>query len=101
MRFAWDTQLTDLLHNPIANEKGEPVILGDLVINALMTQDRKELDGAAKFARYQLACKVHSHEDLDVSELALIKEIVGNVLTPLPVGRIWDLLEHPLAKEAF
>ena len=96
MRFAWDTQLTDLLHNPVANEKGEPVTLSNLVVAALMAQDRKDLNGAEKFTRYQLAAKVAANEDIDVTEAALIKEVVGAVVTPLPVGRIWELLEKPL-----
>lgn len=97
MKFAWDTPLTDLSGHAISNEQGEPIMLGGLVVNALMTQDRKELDGAAKFARFRLATLVAESKDIDVTDAALIKEVVGNVLTPLPVGRIWDLLEHPLS----
>jgi hypothetical protein len=97
MKFAWDTQLVDLFGRPITNEAGTPALLGDLVVSSLMVADRKDLDGAEKFARFRLAAKVSANEDIDVTEAALIKEVVGNVLTPLPVGRIWELLEKPLA----
>lgn len=99
MKFAWNTQLRGLNDEPLANEQG-PIVLRDLVVTALMTQDRKDLDGAAKFARYQLAAKVHNGADVDVTEAAIIKEVCGNVLAPLPVGRIWELLENPIAEKA-
>lgn len=96
MKFAWDTLLLTLDQVAVNNEQGHPVVLRDLVVTALMSQDRKELTGADKFKRYQLAEKVSRDADIDVTEAATIKEVCGNVLTPLPVGRIWELLEHPL-----
>jgi hypothetical protein len=96
MKFAWDTPLTDLTGAPINDERGTLVLLGGLVVQSLMIQDKKDLDGAAKFARFRLATLVAENKDIDVTDAALIKEVCGNVLTPLPVGRIWELLEHPL-----
>jgi hypothetical protein len=95
MKFAWETKLVDFAQSVIVDEKGDPIILGNLIISALMTQDRKELDGVAKFKRFQLASKIQQNQDIDVTEAALIKEVCGNVLTPLPVGRIWELLNSP------
>ena len=96
MKFAWDTKLTDFCGNPVNDERGQPVLLGDLVVSALLAQDRKDMDGKAKFERFQLAAKVQRADSIDVTDAALIKEVCGNVLTPLPLGRIWELLEHPL-----
>jgi len=98
MKFAWDTNLVDLGNRNLIDENGVPIILGNLVIQALLTQDKKEVDGKEKFARYKLAIKIEHNDDIDISEASFIKEIVGNILTPLPVGRIWDLLDSPLPK---
>ena len=97
MKFAWDTALTDATGRAIVIEDGSTISLGNLAIQALtVPTDPKTDDGAAKFKRYQLALKIAANEDIDVSGAALIKDAVGLALTPLPVGRIWDLLEHPL-----
>jgi hypothetical protein len=97
MKFAWQTQLTDLSNNPVLDQQGNPITLGFLVIQALMAPEKEDVDGAAKFARYKLADRVMSGWDIDITDAALIKTVVGKVLTPLPLGRIWDLLEHPLS----
>jgi len=96
MKFAWDTQLTDLSGRGVNDEQGNQITLGFLVVQALMAPEKEELDGAAKFARYKLADRVVNNGDIDITEAALIKTVVGTCLTPIPVGRIWDLLEHPL-----
>lgn len=102
MKFAFDTPLADMDGNTILNEQGQGIPLGVLIVQALMAPEKKELSGMDKFLRYQLAAKVHKNigvsnsADIDITEAALIKEVVGNVLTPLPLGRIWELLEHPL-----
>jgi hypothetical protein len=99
MKFAWDTVLTDLSGRTITTEDGSTISLGSLAVQALMTPvDPKTDDGAAKFKRYQLALKVSANEDIDVSGAAAIKDAAGAVLTPLPLGRIWDLLEDPIAR---
>lgn len=97
MRFDWSTTLMDLAGREIVDERGTPVMLGTLVVQALMTQTKEELNGAEKFARFRLAERVTANADIDVTDAALIKEVVGAVLTPLPVGRIWELLEKPQA----
>jgi hypothetical protein len=96
MKFAWDTQLTDLSGRAVNDEQGNAITLGFLVLQALMTPEKEELDGATKYARYKLADCVMSNGDIDIIEASLVKTVVGNCLTPIPVGRIWDLLEHPL-----
>jgi hypothetical protein len=96
MKFAWDTHLTDLSDRVVKDEQGQPVTLGFLVLQALMAAEKTELSGADKYARYKLADRVMNNGDIDITEAALIKTVVGNVLTPIPVGRVWDLLEHPL-----
>lgn len=96
MKFAWDTNLVDFSGNTILDENTQPILLKTLVVQALMAMDKKETTGADKFRRYQLAVKVHKEEEIDVTEAALIKDVVGNVLAPLPVGRIWELLERPV-----
>lgn len=95
MRFAWDTKLTDLAGRVILDERGNDIALGTLAVQSLLTQSKDDLDGVQKFARFRLAAQVAANADIDVTDAALIKEVVGAVLTPLPVGRIWELLEHP------
>jgi hypothetical protein len=100
MRFNWETVLTDLSGRVVKDEDGCAITLGALAIQALMTPvDPRTDDGAAKFRRYCLAVKIVACEDIDVSGAAAIKDAAGAVLTPLPMGRIWDLLERPVSGE--
>ena len=98
MKFNWDTVLTDLSGRVVKDEDGCAITLGDLAIQALMIPvDPKTDNGAAKFRRYCLAVKIVACEDIDVSGAAAIKDAAGVALSPLPMGRIWDLLEHPVS----
>ena len=96
MKFAFDTPLIDIAGSTLNDEHGQSIQLGTLIVQSLMAPQKAELSGLDKFHRYQLAAKVHKNEDIDITDAALIKEVAGNVLTPLPLGRIWELLEHPL-----
>lgn len=96
MRFDWNTKLVDLSGRDVVDEHGNTIALGTLVVQALLTQGKDDIDGAEKFSRFRVASCVAANADIDVTDAALIKEVCGNVLTPLPVGRIWELLEKPL-----
>lgn len=95
MKFDWDKNLTDLAGKLIVDESGKPITLGHLCVQSLLTPDRREVDGLTKFTRYRIAGKIVDGDEIDVSEAATIKEVCGNTLAPLALGRVWEMLERP------
>lgn len=97
MKFAWNTALVDLEDQEVKDQNGNSVSLGVMAIRALTAPDAREIPGEEKVKRFIAAQKIQTGHDLDLTEAALVKDIVGRMLSPLPVGRIWDLLERPIA----
>lgn len=67
-----------------------------IVIGALMGNYSDEnVSGAEKFSRGQLAQKINTGGNLDltIEELAKVKELVGKFGTPLSVFQIYNLIE--------
>jgi hypothetical protein len=64
------------------------------IVNALLSPVQSE-KGVDKIKKYELAKKVYASDevDLDENEIKLIKERVGDLYTPLIVGRIFELLK--------
>lgn len=85
---------------PMPNGDTKPpadLLLGDVAVVALesMIEDDKQLSGADKFKRDELARKVYRAKAavLTLEELALIKERIGKVYAPAVVGAAWRLLD--------
>jgi len=60
------------------------------------TEKTRSLDGAAKFARGQLAHRIYNEDDptLTAEEIVLLKECIGDVeLNPIVVMRAYELLD--------
>jgi hypothetical protein len=74
--------------------------LGDLALVALLaqTEEDKNLDPRKKYERDQLARKIFKNADaiLSPEEIALIKERIGKVYGPGPIGAAWPLLDPTL-----
>jgi len=51
--------------------------------------------GDDKVMRYNLALRLHNNDitDLNLDELKLLKDLIGQAFTPLIVGQAWELLE--------
>lgn len=81
----------------MVDEKGKPVLLNGLCVNALLADYQGEvLTGAQKLDRYKLAKRLHVTADeieITVEEAALIKELVAKSYTPLVVGNVYAALE--------
>jgi len=50
-------------------------------------------DGKEKFDRYKLAEKIQNGGELDIEEVAKIKDLVGKIYTAAIVGPVWLALE--------
>ncbi len=103
MKINFSTPLTSLTGEPLEELKSDgktkkPILLRDVAINALMslTENDKNMSGTEKNSRYMLGMKLVSQSDvieLEVEEVAKIKELIGKVYLPVIVGIAWQLLE--------
>jgi len=95
------------------DEKGNPVTerveltMKRLCQNFLLIEKRdttgrdKPLSSEEKFNRHNLALEIHNADDeidLSVDDVKLLKDLVGELGTPLVVGQAWPILDPP-AKE--
>lgn len=97
MKIDFEQTIHDLSGEPIKKspKNTKPITLGEVVIEALLatTQSDASLSGEEKFKRFELALKCKGTTDLKVEEISSIKNRVGEVWSPLVVGRVWSILE--------
>lgn len=74
-------------------ENGKPVILRDILVNSLMSLSKQDvgISGVDKYKRYELAMNLDGN--LKSEDITLIKKLVGQMYTPLIIGRVYDILE--------
>ena len=72
--------------------------LSDIAVQALVsfTEADKALTGQQKFELANLAQKIYKADivDIELSDLAKIKERIGSIYPPVLVKGAWDLLEN-------
>jgi len=79
-------------------EGGDPLKLKDVCIEALLATYKEEsITGKEKLDRYLIAEKIAKHDteielDLDVEDIAKIKDLVGKAFGPGIVGPCYKLL---------
>ncbi len=85
------------------NQHGQPILIGDLLLEALLLDDVHS-DATQRVSRYKLSQRVYkcTHEkvleDLAVMEISaeeavLLKELVAKKFgNPLVLGQLWELL---------
>jgi len=83
--------------------KDREVSLSVVCANALLMPfpDERNIDGAEKVKRFEIAMKVMDTKKrlhLEAEEIAKIKELVGKAFPPLIVGRAYELLDPKPAK---
>ena len=95
--------------NQIINN-GEPQWLGETTLADVMkaallstpnptNPDAKELTGKQKYQRWDLVKRINDELkrsqiiNLESSEIAFVKEIIGKVFQTIIVGQAWDYLE--------
>ena len=73
---------------------GKPLTLAHACAEVLLANDTKA-DGLDKLKRYDLASKIYKGEkdSLTVEEIVLIKELAGQMFTPLIVGQLYPMLD--------
>jgi len=64
------------------------------IVNGLLSPVQNE-KGVEKVKKYELARKVYSSDEVDLTaeEITLIKERVGETFAPVIVGQCWEALE--------
>jgi hypothetical protein len=71
--------------------------LQKIIVDALQANVKGEesIAGTEKVKRFQLAVKVYSGDEVELSaeDIALIKDLIGKLYGPLVVGRSYELLE--------
>lgn len=101
MNINFNAPILNLDGNEIT-EGGEAVTLRSVAINALLATladgagRPEQLGGTEKVRLATLAQAIHSAEDeldLEVEDVALIKERIGRAYQPLAVMQAWKLLE--------
>lgn len=98
MRVNFDQPLVDLdgklIEEGAEGEKKE-VTLRVVCINALFTPDEKDNpSGEKKLERYLLAQRIATGEaEVDVTELALLKQLIGKYFGVIVVGQVYPMLE--------
>jgi len=79
------------------NCTGPPLTLGGVALRALTAQfeDERNLSGEEKFARGELALRVHKGGRIDVSaeDIATIKKLIAKGYGPLIVIRAWSMID--------
>lgn len=103
MKKNFDFILKELNGKPATDAADKPIPASKVLTDALLTLGEKDRDlgGAEKVKRFQLAEKVMGGGLLDYSidELTMIKDLVGRNFPPLAVGQIWAYLEkEPVAE---
>ena len=86
------------LENPNCKlPKKDPLTMKIVCTNSLLTpaQEDKNIDGNEKAKRFELAMRIYTEDEIDLSidELKLLKDLIGKLYTPLVVGRAYQILD--------
>jgi hypothetical protein len=101
MKFDMQTSLTGFNGDPIKKSENDdsPVTLGETLSMACVNASpQKHADGDAKLKIYRVLQKVGIKDveeiELEAEEVALLKELVGDMYGVAVVGAVYDLLEQ-------
>lgn len=99
----FDANLKNILEEELLDEEKQPIPMRKVIATALVadTEESRKVSFESKEERYQLACRIIKGGDIDlnVKELALIRDLVGKNLTVVAVGQISKALESELGRE--
>jgi hypothetical protein len=78
----------------VLDDQGQTVTIKSLLVNALLAGDQKD-DGMVKVSKYELAKRIYSQDNVEVSEkdIVMLKEIVGKMYGPLVIGQVYEALK--------
>lgn len=97
MKYTLNTPLLNIDgKTPLKN--GEGVILTFKAICTLVLVQAPDKTGEEKYKTFSLAVKIESESsdsvDLNVEEVSRLKRLIGELMPPVVVGRMFDLLEQ-------
>jgi len=78
-----------------APDRVEPMTLGRVAIEALLTPNENDKDGATKLARFNVALRINDARapmDMSPEDAATLKALIGAMYPPLIVGRTFEIL---------
>lgn len=97
MKINFDAPIIDLAEKPMNDEKGDPVTLATVTVQALLATLRGDeaMAGTAKAECGHLGMRLFpgGEQDLKAEQVTMIKERIGRAFTPLIVARAWALLD--------
>ena len=101
MKRNFDLPMTDFDGKPYGDGATLRTVAFMAIQAVLPTDDRMVV--GQKLALYNLAAKVAKGGvvDLSVEDLALLKERIGNAMTPMAVGKAFELLEQDFVEQDF
>lgn len=96
----YDTELLDQKGKPIV-DNGKNLTLGDVVGHGLLaiTESDKNMSPPDKLRSFKIAMKAEGTQELSVSDIAFIIKRLGTILTPLLLGRVYEILDPDSLKK--
>ena len=98
MKIDFSQEILTLDGEPMKTEKGETFTLRNAAVICLdaMTEEIKQLSPKDKYHRGHLAERIYRAKEpikVDVTDVALVKELIGKIYGPHIVKVAWDLLD--------
>lgn len=81
---------------PMVDEKGNPVLLRDAIVNAINAIDPKKEESVDKSKIFEISLKMHSKEkeiELSMEDRTFILKRAEETLIPVVYGRLKEILE--------
>ena len=99
MRIDFNQEIKDFRGEPMKGPDGDLFCLRDAAVMALDLQfkDSPALEAKEKYRRGDLARRIFRAREaieLEVGDVALIKEVIGKAYGPKIVVEAWDILEN-------
>jgi hypothetical protein len=102
MRIEFTQELKDISGSNIVDDDGKNVTLATVAIGSLLaiTENTNTLSGTKKAHRGVLAHEIYTKNvvDMEIEDVAMLKECIAEVYGPLVVFRAYELLD-PKVKE--
>lgn len=97
MKININQKLKNLEGTQLKNETGKDLDLREVMLQSLlsMLEGDDRMAGGDKVKIWVISQKIHNSKDeleIDVEDLALIKERIGKMFMPIVVGQAWEMI---------
>jgi len=97
MKVNINQKLKNLEGAQLKNETGKEMDLRETMLQALlsMVEGDDRMSGSDKVKIWVLSQKIHGSNgelEIDVEDVALIKERIGKLFMPMVVGQAWEMI---------